>query len=75
MSSIPQNFDDFTDECVDEMSSLQDEFMNLYNISNYENWFYNHRIGAFNFKSDDGRNLYFKYVSVGSFSTDTNTWK
>jgi hypothetical protein len=75
MSSIQQNFDDYTDECVDEMSSLQEEFMKLYDIPSYEEWFYDHRIGAFHFKSDDGRNLYFKYVSIGSFSTERNTWK
>jgi hypothetical protein len=57
------------------MSSLQNEFMQLYDINSYENWYYDHDIGAFHFKGDDGRNLYFKYLKVGSFSTETNTWK
>jgi hypothetical protein len=69
-----QNFEDYKDDCVDDISSLQDEFMTLYDIESYEKWFYDHDIGAFHFKSDDGRNLYFKYVDVGSFSTKANTW-
>jgi hypothetical protein len=74
MSPSEQNFDDYKDNCLDEVSSLQDEFMELYEISSYEEWFYNHDIGAFHFKSNSGKNLYFKYVDVGSFSTKTNTW-
>nr|WP_133300149.1 DUF6882 domain-containing protein [Mucilaginibacter terrenus] len=48
--------------------------MKLYDIDTYEEWFYDHSIGAFHFKSSDGRNLFFKYVDVGSFSTKTDTW-
>lgn len=67
-------FEKFKDACVEQLSPLQDEFMELYDINSYEHWFYDHGIGAFHFKSDDGRNLYFKYVSVGSYSTEKNTW-
>ena len=74
MNLIPQDFEEYSDKCIDEMSSLQDDFMALYDIPSYEEWFYDHKLGAFHFKSDDGRNLYFKYVDVGSFSTNTNTW-
>lgn len=74
MSASKQNFEDYKSECVTAIMSLQPEFMNLYDIDSYENWFYDHGTGAFHFKSDDGRNLYFKYVDVGSFSTKTNTW-
>ncbi|WP_419698609.1 DUF6882 domain-containing protein [Mucilaginibacter sp. NFX135] len=68
------NFDDYQDKCLNDISSLQDEFMKLYDIECYEEWFYDQDIGVFNFKSDDGRKLYFKYVETGSFSTNTNTW-
>lgn len=67
-------FEDFKNECQSDLSSLQEEFMKLYDINNYENWFYDHGIGAFHFSSEDGRNLYFEYVDVGSYSTATNTW-
>ncbi len=74
MSASKQNFENYKSQCVTDLMSLQPEFIKLYDINSYENWFYDHGIGAFHFKSDNGRNLYFKYVDVGSFSTKTNTW-
>lgn len=74
MTSSEQNFEDYQDKCLEDVSSLLDEFMKLYDIDSYEHWFYDHGIGAFHFKSDDGRSLYFKYVDVGSFSTKADTW-
>jgi hypothetical protein len=60
-------FGNFEDGCVKQLSSLQEEFKKLYDINSYEHWYYDHDMGVFHFKSDDGRNLYFKYVDVGSF--------
>lgn len=74
MHPFQPNFEDFKDQCVKNMMSLQSEFMKLYDIDSYEEWFCDHGIGAFHFQSGDGRNLYFKYVKVGTFSTNTNTW-
>ena len=74
MIPFNQDFEDYKDKCLEDVSSLQDEFMKLYDIESYEEWFYDHGIGAFHFKSENGKNLYFKYVDVGSFSTKTNTW-
>lgn len=68
------SFEEFKDQCVNDLMALQPEFMKLYEIDNYDEWFYDHGIGAFHFKSSDCKNLYFKYVDVGSFSTKTNTW-
>jgi hypothetical protein len=67
-------FENFKDECVQQLSALQDEFLKVYEINSYEHWYYDHGMGVFHFKSDDGNNLYFKYVDVGSFSTKKNTW-
>ncbi len=72
MSQSTQNLDSFSTECLKHLSAIQDEFMRLYDISSYEHWY--HDIGAFHFKSDDGRNLYFKYIDIGSYSTKRNTW-
>jgi hypothetical protein len=74
MSASKQSFEDFKNQCVTDNMLLQLAFIKLYDINSYENWFYDHGTGAFRFESDDGRNLYFKYVDVGSFSTKTNTW-
>jgi hypothetical protein len=74
MSASEQSFEDYKSQCVTDLMSLQPEFIKLYDINSYKHWFYDHSTAAFHFKSDDGRNLYFKYVDVGSFSTKTNTW-
>jgi hypothetical protein len=68
------DFDAYKDQCLEDISSLQNAFIELYDINRYEHWFYDHDIGVFQFRSDDGRNLYFKYVDVGSFSSRRNTW-
>lgn len=68
------DFDAYKDQCLEDISSLQNAFIELYDLNSYEHWFYDHDIGTFNFRSDDGRNLYFKYVDVGSFSSRRNTW-
>nr|WP_294948667.1 DUF6882 domain-containing protein [uncultured Mucilaginibacter sp.] len=74
MLPVKPIFEEFKSRCVANLMSLQPEFMKVYDIDSYEEWFYDHGIGAFHFKSVDGRNLYFKYVDVGSFSSITNTW-
>jgi hypothetical protein len=74
MNIFQKDFARYSIDCVHEMQLLQNEFMKLYDINSYEEWFYDHSIGAFHFKAKDGRNLYFKYVDIGSFSTNTNTW-
>lgn len=75
MLSQEHDFEEFKSQCVTHLMSLQPEFMKLYDIDSYDEWFYDHGVGAFHFKSDNERNLYFKYVDVGSFSTKDNTWK
>jgi hypothetical protein len=70
-----EEFENYKDDCLEDISALQDDFIKLYDIESYENWYYNNDIGAFDFKSDDGRILYFKHVHVGSYSTKANTWK
>ncbi|WP_160143706.1 hypothetical protein [Chryseolinea soli] len=38
-------FDQFKDECLEQLSSLQDEFMKLYDITSYEHWYFDHGAG------------------------------
>lgn len=74
MPMTNETFEEFTDGCLRQLSSLQEEFIKQYDINSYEHWFYDHGVGAFHFKSEDGRNLYFKYIDVGSYSKKRNTW-
>ena len=68
-------FETFENECCEQISAMQHAFMESYDINSYEHWFMDNDLGVFRFQSDDGRNLYFKYALVGSFSAKTNTWK
>ena len=70
-----ESFEEFTKECTKQISSLQDEFRKLYDLNSYERWHFDEDFGVFHFESDDGRQLYFKYSLVGSFSEKTSTWK
>ncbi|HEX6226866.1 MAG TPA: hypothetical protein VFZ52_20755 [Chryseolinea sp.] len=44
---INQDFENFKDECVEQLSAVQEEFMKVYDINSYEHWYYDHGIGAF----------------------------
>jgi len=70
----PIDFEELKDQCNQDLYDLQTEFRKIYNIDSYEHWFFEHAKRAFHFQSDDGRNLYFDYVDIGSFSTKTNSW-
>ena len=68
-------FENFKDGCCQQISAMQDAFVESHDINSYENWFFYENFGVFHFQSNDGRNLYFNYTLAGSFSTKTNTWK
>ena len=72
---MSESFSQYRDMCVEEISSLQDEFKKVYDLNSYERWSFDEDFGVFHFESDDGRKLYFKYSLVGSFSQKTSTWK
>jgi len=70
-----KEYDQYKDQCVEEISAVQKTFVKLYDLNSYEQWFFDDDFGVFHFQSHDGRNLYFRYAIVGSFSRNTNTWK
>lgn len=67
-------YEEFTDKCVEELQGLQDELTENFNIDWYENWFYNDATNLFTL-STDKKEINFKYVNIGTFSRNTNTWK
>ncbi|HTF82188.1 MAG TPA: hypothetical protein VL947_10695, partial [Cytophagales bacterium] len=66
-------FEDFKKTAIDEISTLQEKFIKTYNLYSYEEYYYDHGLGIFEFKSEE-KHLYFRYVDVGSFSNNTQTW-
>lgn len=68
------DYDSFAQQCIEEVRVLQDKFQSDYNMTWYENWFYNQSTGLLTF-STDNKELNFKYFDVGSFSEKSKTWK
>ncbi len=70
---MERSYEEFKNSCLKGISELQEEFTNLYNLNDYPEWYYDHDLGIFTFKFES-KNLYFKYVDVGSFSRKAKTW-
>lgn len=68
------NYIEFAEKCVAEIKILQDKLQQDYNLSWYENWFYDQATGLLTFSTNDTE-INFKYFQVGTFSRNTNTWK
>lgn len=69
-----EDYEEYRDHCNAALSDLQDSFKKVYDIESYPEWHYDDGIGIFQFKSEN-KNLYFRYVNVGSFSRKSQTWK
>lgn len=69
-----QDYDEFAQQCVEELKQLQDKFSRDYDIPSYKNWFYNQATGLLTF-STGSKELNFRFFNVGSFSEKSNTWK
>jgi hypothetical protein len=70
-----QEFDyqEFSSSCCREMEKLQAQFIEAYDINSYPRWDYNHSTRLLTF-SDLGKEINFRYVMVGGYSTMSNTW-
>lgn len=64
----------FAAKCVEELKVLQDKFQRDYNLTWYENWFYDQMTGLLTF-STNNKQLNFKFIDVGSYSEKSSTWK
>ena len=68
------DYNAFAEKCVEGLQQLQNIFLAKYDLNWYENWFYNQATGLLTFNTGPTQ-LNFRYFSVGSFSTKSNTWK
>lgn len=68
------DFDDFLENCYDELLEKQDRFTEQYNISSYQSWFYDQVTGIFTFENP-GDKIYFRFEIVGTLSDKSGTWK
>ncbi len=64
---------DFLSDSFEIFQTIQEEFRKKYSIDNYANWFYNQETGLLTFSSE-GKEINFKYIPIGTFSTKSGTW-
>ena len=74
IASKAVDYNSFAEQCVEELKLLQSKFKCDYDLTWYEDWFYNQTTGLLTFSTDD-KELNFRYFSVGSYSEKSNTWK
>lgn len=67
-------YTDFSEKCINDLQSLQDKFQSKYDLNWYQKWFYDQATGLLTFSTGE-KELNFKYLEVGTYSTKTNTWK
>lgn len=67
-------YTDYSEKCVEDLKALQEELKKKYDLDKYENWFYDQATGLLTFSTVE-KELNFKYLEVGSYSKNTNTWK
>lgn len=69
----PLKYKKFAQKAVDKLQESQSEFRAKYDTDNYASWFYNQSSETLRLYSDD-KEIYFRYIPVGTFSLNTNTW-
>jgi len=69
----PMKYEKCALKACKKLQEVQPDFLEKYNIDSYDNWFYNQSSGLLRLYSED-KEIYFRYIPVGTFSTNTNTW-
>jgi hypothetical protein len=65
---------EFAEKCVKELNAVQARFRKDFDLNSWENWFYDEVTELLTFSTGE-KQLNFKFVSVGSYSEKSNTWK
>jgi len=68
------DYPEFAEQCVEELKIVQAKFKQDFELTWYEDWFYDQPTGLLTFSTAD-RELNFKYIDVGSYSEKSHTWK
>lgn len=66
-------YEKYANKICQKLTEFQDNFRKEYDIDNYANWFYNQSSEILRLYSND-KEVYFKYIPVGTFSLNTNSW-
>ncbi|NER16495.1 DUF6882 domain-containing protein [Spongiivirga citrea] len=66
-------YEKYTEKLCQRLTEFQNNFRAKYDIDSYANWFYNQSTETLRLYSDD-KEVYFRYIPIGTFSRNTNTW-
>lgn len=64
---------EFAKKSTEEFNAVQNEFRAKFKIDDYANWHYNQATELLTFSTGDDQ-INFKYLTIGTFSEETNTW-
>lgn len=73
LNSKPTSYQEFANDNCHRLTDIQDNFKAIYSIDDYENWYYTQASEILRLYSDD-KEIFFKYIPVGTYSKDSNTW-
>lgn len=69
----PMKYEKYASKLCKQLMKYQDEFRDRYKIDDYGSWYYEQANETLRLYSED-KEIYFKYIPVGTFSRNTNTW-
>ena len=69
----PLKYKKYAEKSCQKLNEFQNNFRKKYDTDNYENWFYNQSSETLRLYSEN-KEIYFKYIPVGTFSQKKNTW-
>ena len=70
---MSKTYQEFANENCHRLTEIQNNFKAKYAIDSYENWYYTQASEVLRLYSDD-KEIFFKYIPVGTYSRNTNTW-
>ncbi len=68
------SFDNLLKKSYDYLYKQQDICSTKYNVSSYQNWYYDQLTGKLTFSDNGIKKLIIDYEDIGSFSFISNTW-
>lgn len=68
------DYSEFVKFELDKLNSVQDKLKEQFNINSYENWFYDSDSSLLRLYNSDEDEIFFKYISIGTYSTNSQTW-
>jgi len=68
------DYEKYSKQKLDELIKIQDRFKDRFTIDSYANWFYDSETEVLRLYNNDEDEIYFKYISVGTFSLKSKTW-